>query len=121
MSVPAIPRSSGPWVVDGYNLALATLLLTGGRIGDRSGHKRVYLSGLAVFAVGTGLCAAAPSPGWLVVFRVLQGVGAAIELPAVIAFAGAALAAALISGDRPATARPAEPQAQVRSSDRSLA
>jgi len=91
VALPSIGRDLGAsvaglqWVVDGYNLAVATLLLTGGRIGDRSGHKRVYLTGLAVFAVGTGLCAAAPGPGWLVGFRVLQGVGAAIELPATLA------------------------------------
>lgn len=73
------------WVVDGYNLAVASLLLIGGRVGDRSGHKRVYLTGLAVFAIGSGLCAAAPGPGWLVAFRILQGIGAAIELPATLA------------------------------------
>jgi DHA2 family methylenomycin A resistance protein-like MFS transporter len=73
------------WVVDGYNLAVASLLLVGGRIGDRRGHKRVYLVGLAVFAVGSGLCAAAPTAGSLIAFRVLQGVGAALELPATLA------------------------------------
>jgi DHA2 family methylenomycin A resistance protein-like MFS transporter len=73
------------WVVDGYNLAVASLLLVGGRIGDRRGHKRVSLLGLAVFGLGSGLCAAAPSAGSLIVFRVLQGVGAALELPATLA------------------------------------
>jgi MFS transporter, DHA2 family, methylenomycin A resistance protein len=73
------------WVVDGYNLALAGLLLVGGRLGDRSGHRRVYLVGLGVFALGSGLCALASSAGALVGFRVLQGVGAAIELPATLA------------------------------------
>lgn len=73
------------WVVDGYNLALASLLLTGGRLGDRLGHKRVYLVGLGVFALGTGLCAVAQGSGWLVGARVLQGIGAAIELPATLA------------------------------------
>jgi DHA2 family methylenomycin A resistance protein-like MFS transporter len=91
VALPSIGRDLGAsvaglqWVVDGYNLAVAALLLTGGRIGDRSGHKRVYLAGLAVFAAGTGLCAVAPGSGWLVGFRVLQGVGAAIELPATLA------------------------------------
>jgi MFS family permease len=60
-------------------------LLVGGRIGDRSGHKRVYLAGVAVFALGSALCAAAPTAGTLVAFRVLQGTGAAIELPATLA------------------------------------
>jgi EmrB/QacA subfamily drug resistance transporter len=73
------------WVVDAYILALASLLLIGGRIGDRSGHRRVYLTGLTVFAIGSGLCALAQSPGLLIGTRVLQGVGAAIELPATLA------------------------------------
>ena len=91
VALPAIGRDLGTsvsglqWVVDGYNLALASLLLVGGRIGDRSGHKRVYLAGVLVFALGSALCAAAPTAGALVAFRVLQGVGAAIELPATLA------------------------------------
>jgi DHA2 family methylenomycin A resistance protein-like MFS transporter len=72
-------------VVDGYNLALASLLLVGGRMGDRSGHKRVYLAGVLAFSLGSALCAAAPTAGALVAFRVLQGIGAAIELPATLA------------------------------------
>jgi len=47
------------WVIDGYSLAVASLLLIGGRVGDRSGHKRVYLTGLVVFASGRG-CARWP-------------------------------------------------------------
>ncbi len=88
VALPSIGRDLGAsvtglqWVIDSYSLAVASLLLIGGRIGDRSGHKRVYLVGLVVFAVGSGLCALAPSGGWLIAFRVLQGIGAAIELPA---------------------------------------
>jgi DHA2 family methylenomycin A resistance protein-like MFS transporter len=91
VALPGIGRDLGTsvsglqWVVDGYNLAVACLLLIGGRIGDRSGHKRVYLTGLAIFALGSGLCAAAPGSGWLIGFRVVQGIGAAIELPATLA------------------------------------
>lgn len=91
VALPSIGRDLGAsvsglqWVVDGYNLAVASLLLIGGRIGDRSGHKRVYLTGLAIFALGSGLCAAAPGSGWLIGFRVLQGIGAAVELPATLA------------------------------------
>ena len=63
VALPSISRSLHTstgglqWVVDGYILALASLLLSSGRIGDRSGHKRVYLIGLGVFALGSGLCA----------------------------------------------------------------
>ena len=91
VALPAIGRdlstsvSGLQWVVDGYNLALASLLLAAGRIGDRSGHRRVYLAGVLVFSLGSALCAAAPSAGALVAFRVLQGTGAAIELPATLA------------------------------------
>jgi EmrB/QacA subfamily drug resistance transporter len=91
VALPSIGRDLGTsvsglqWVVDGYNLAVASLLLAGGRIGDRSGHKRVYLAGVAVFALGSGLCSAAPTAGALIGFRVLQGTGAAIELPATLA------------------------------------
>jgi DHA2 family methylenomycin A resistance protein-like MFS transporter len=69
VALPAIGRDLGPsvawlqWVVDGYNLALASLLLVGGRIGDRSGHKRVYLAGVLVFALGGALLTAAFIPG----------------------------------------------------------
>jgi DHA2 family methylenomycin A resistance protein-like MFS transporter len=73
------------WVVDGYNLAVASLLLFGGRLGDRAGHKHSYLAGLLIFGVGSGLCALAPGVGWLVGFRAIQGIGAAIELPATLA------------------------------------
>jgi EmrB/QacA subfamily drug resistance transporter len=73
------------WVVDAYVLPLASLLLIGGRLGDRYGHKRVFLTGLAIFAVGSGLCAIAPSSGWLIGFRALQGIGAALELPGTLA------------------------------------
>jgi EmrB/QacA subfamily drug resistance transporter len=91
VALPSIGRhlhgsTSGlQWVMDGYSLALASLLLLGGRIGDRSGHKRVYLAGLGIFGVGSGLCALAPSTGALIGFRALQGIGAAVELPATLA------------------------------------
>jgi EmrB/QacA subfamily drug resistance transporter len=91
VALPDIGRTLGgstaslQWVVDGYQLALASLLLMGGRIGDRSGHKRVYLVGLGVFGIGSALCALAPSMTALVGFRVLQGIGAAIEMPATLA------------------------------------
>ncbi len=91
VALPSIGQDLGAsayglqWVIDGCSLALASLLLLGGRIGDRSGHKRVYLSGLVIFGVGSGLCALAPSLGWLIGARVLQGIGGAIELPATLA------------------------------------
>jgi DHA2 family methylenomycin A resistance protein-like MFS transporter len=69
------------WVVDGYAIALASLMLAGGTVGDLRGHKRVVLSGLAVFGVGSLGCALAPGTAALVLARVIQGVGAALLLP----------------------------------------
>ena len=63
--------SSLQWVIDGDALALASLVLAGGTIGDLYGHKRVVLSGLAVFAVGSLGCALAPGVTVLVGARVI--------------------------------------------------
>ena len=73
------------WVVDGYALALAALLLAGGTIGDLRGHKPVVLSGLAVFGVASLGCGLAPSTGVLIAGRAVQGIGAALLLPGTLA------------------------------------
>jgi DHA2 family methylenomycin A resistance protein-like MFS transporter len=73
------------WVVDGYAIALASLMLGAGTVGDVRGHKRVVLWGLALFGVASLGCAVAPSTSALVGFRVLQGVGAALLLPGTLA------------------------------------
>lgn len=69
------------WVVNGYLLALASLVLVGGALGDRRGRRRTYLVGVVWFATASALCAAAQTPGQLVALRVLQGVGAALLTP----------------------------------------
>ena len=69
------------WVVNGYLLALASLVLVGGALGDRLGRRRVYLVGVTWFMVASGLCAVAQNPGQLIGLRVLQGVGAALLTP----------------------------------------
>jgi len=66
------------WVLLSYLLALATLLISFGRLGDLVGRRRVFLAGFGVFGVGSLLCAFAPGLWWLVAFRVLQGVGMAM-------------------------------------------
>lgn len=73
------------WVVDAYAIALAGLLLIGGAAGDRYGHKRVVLTGMAVFAAASLLCAVAPGVGVLVSARAVQGIGAALLLPGTLA------------------------------------
>jgi MFS transporter, DHA2 family, methylenomycin A resistance protein len=72
-------------VVDGYAIALASLMLAGGTVGDLHGHKHIVLVGLAVFGVASLACGAAPSSGLLVGARVLQGIGAALLLPGTLA------------------------------------
>ncbi|WP_406209085.1 MFS transporter [Kitasatospora sp. NBC_01560] len=73
------------WVVEGYSLVYAALLLTGGALGDRYGRTRVFRLGLALFTVGSAAAALAGSAGTLVAARMLQGVGAALLTPGSLA------------------------------------
>ncbi|MBB5850547.1 MFS transporter [Amycolatopsis umgeniensis] len=73
------------WVVDGYAVVLASLLLAGGTLGDRYGHKRVVLTGLGVFAAASLICGIAPGVATLIGGRALQGLGAAMLLPGTLA------------------------------------
>ncbi|WP_330242512.1 MFS transporter [Streptomyces sp. NBC_00525] len=78
------------WIVDAYVLLVAMLLLSGGVFADRFGRKRVFLTGVAVFTGASALCALAPSLGWLIAGRALQGIGAAALSPASLALLAAA-------------------------------
>jgi EmrB/QacA subfamily drug resistance transporter len=73
------------WVSNGYLLSLASLILVGGALGDRLGRRRVYLVGVAGFALCSALCAFAQTPTQLVAFRILQGVTAALLTPGALA------------------------------------
>lgn len=73
------------WVVNGYLLSLAALILVGSSLGDRYGRKRMYLAGVAAFGVASVLCAFAQTPGQLVGFRVLQGIAGALLTPGALA------------------------------------
>jgi DHA2 family methylenomycin A resistance protein-like MFS transporter len=73
------------WVVDGYAIALAALMLGGGTNGDLHGHKRIVLSGFGLFGLASLGCGFAGTAGVLIGFRVLQGVGAALMLPGTLA------------------------------------
>src|SRR4051794_40907012 len=80
------PSAAGlQWVVDGYAIALASLMLAGGTIGDLHGHRRVVLAGLALFGAASAAAGAAPTNGVLVAARVVQGAGAALLLPGTLA------------------------------------
>ncbi len=96
VALPTIQRDLGAgisglqWVVDGYTLPFAVLLLAAGTLGDRFGRKRVFLFGIVVFTLGSMLCGLASSLGALIAGRVLQGVGGAALSPG----SGSLLAAA---------------------------
>lgn len=73
------------WVVNGYTLALASLILMGGSLGDRLGRRRVYGWGIAGFATASALVALSPTAGFLIAARVVQGVFAALMTPGSLA------------------------------------
>ena len=69
------------WAINAYSLAFAALLFTWGVMGDRFGRKKILLIGLALFGVASALCAFATSPGELIAFRALMGIGGASVMP----------------------------------------
>ncbi|HZD87047.1 MAG TPA: MFS transporter [Gaiellaceae bacterium] len=69
------------WIVDGYMLAFAALMLTGGTLGDLLGRKKVMLSGVAVFCAGSIVAAVAPDTSTLIAGRIVMGIGAAASEP----------------------------------------
>src|SRR6476646_10378250 len=77
------------WVLDGYVLALAELTLIGGALADQYGKARVLAVGCVGFAVSSMACAIAPSVGWLIACRIVQGISAAIVTPSSLALIGA--------------------------------
>lgn len=77
------------WILDGYLVTLTGLMLLGGALGDRYGHRRMFVVGLAGFSLASLLCAAAPTAATLVAARALQGVGAAFLVPASLAIISA--------------------------------
>ncbi len=77
------------WVVTGYTLALASLILLGGSLGDRYGRRRVFVIGVAWFAAASAMCAAAPTSGFLIAARMLQGMGGALLTPGSLAIISA--------------------------------
>jgi MFS transporter, DHA2 family, methylenomycin A resistance protein len=91
VAVPAIRRDLGSsmaavqWVIAGYTLPLAGLLLTAGVLGDRFGLRRMLLAGIAVFTAASAACALAPDVAALIAARAVQGLGAAALLPATLA------------------------------------
>ncbi|MFI6444787.1 MFS transporter [Kitasatospora sp. NPDC050543] len=73
------------WTLNAYLLTLAGLILLGGALGDRYGRRRIFLLGVCWFAVASAACAAAPSIGFLIAARALQGIGGALLTPGSLA------------------------------------
>jgi EmrB/QacA subfamily drug resistance transporter len=84
-SFPGAGRDALSWVLDGYFVVIAALLVPAGGLADRFGHRRVFLIGLASFTAASLLCALAPSLELLIAVRVLQGIGAAMIVPTSLA------------------------------------
>jgi EmrB/QacA subfamily drug resistance transporter len=73
------------WIVNSYVLTFAVLLITFGRLGEMLGPKRLFIGGLGVFVTASFLCGLATSPELLIVFRIVEGIGAAMLLPQTLA------------------------------------
>ncbi|MEO8114376.1 MAG: MFS transporter, partial [Phenylobacterium sp.] len=81
--------ASAQWIMNAYALMLGALVLAGGAAGDRYGRKRVFLAGVVLFTLASLACALAPSLPLLIAARGVQGVGAALLIPASLALLGA--------------------------------
>ena len=87
VALPSIQRAFNPtaesleWTVNAYVLTFAALILTGGKLGDRFGRRRLFMIGLGVFTLASAMCALAQSDDQLIAFRAFQGVGGAIMNP----------------------------------------
>jgi EmrB/QacA subfamily drug resistance transporter len=77
------------WVINAYTLCLAAFLLVGGAAGDQIGRRRVFVVGIAIFAIASVWCGLSPNVTQLIIARALQGVGAALLIPCSLAIIGA--------------------------------
>jgi EmrB/QacA subfamily drug resistance transporter len=84
------------WVMNGYTLTLAAFLLIGGSLGDRYGRRKMYLIGITWFALASVACGLAPGAVFLIITRLLQGIGAALLTPGSLAI----LEASFVPADR---------------------
>jgi EmrB/QacA subfamily drug resistance transporter len=90
VAIPSIQRDLDAtyaqiqWVLAGYQLAFAVMLITGGRLGDIFGRKRLFMIGMAGFTLASALCGLAQSPGMLIGSRVLQGLMGAVMFPQIL-------------------------------------
>ena len=91
VALPAVQQDLGTglsglqWIVNGYMVTLSALILLSGSLSDRFGRVRLFMIGVAVFALASALCTFAPTLGWLIAGRVAQGVGGALLTPGSLA------------------------------------
>src|SRR6476620_11345904 len=90
VALPSIQRSlhmsisSLAWIVTAYALTFAALLITGGKLGDLYGRRKMFIAGLVVFTLASLACGLAPNAGFLIGARAVQGIGAALMNPATL-------------------------------------
>ena len=91
VAVPDIGRDLGAstaslqWILNGYLLTLASLILLGGSLGDRHGRRRIFVYGVGLFTAASLLCAIAPTAEFLIAARLVQGIGGALLTPGSLA------------------------------------
>ena len=100
LAIPELQKDLGlsatgtQWIVNAYLLALSALFAFGGRLADIAGYRRMVVVGVVTFAGASALCGATPAGGiaeaWMILFRTIQGAGAAIMFPAALAIVVAA-------------------------------
>ncbi|NHZ93763.1 MFS transporter [Massilia sp. CCM 8733] len=96
VGLPALAQAFGAsfgqvqWIVLAYLLAVTTLIVGAGRLGDLTGRRRLLLAGIALFTVASALCGLAPALPWLIAARALQGLGAAAMMGLTMSFAAGA-------------------------------
>ncbi len=69
------------WLLNAYLLMLASLILIGGSLGDKLGRKKIFMVGISIFIIGSAACGFAPSVFFLILFRIIQGIGGALMIP----------------------------------------
>ena len=79
------------WILNAYLLMLASLILIGGSLGDRLGRKRVFMTGIAVFLIGSVACGCSPNTMLLILCRIVQGIGGALMIPGSLSLISAAI------------------------------
>ncbi|WP_367867258.1 MFS transporter [Pedobacter sp. WC2423] len=87
-------KASGPdlfWVLNAYLLMLASLMLIGGTLGDRLGRKKVFMTGIFIFILGSAACGFSSTATMLIIFRLIQGIGGALMIPGSLSLISSAI------------------------------